>query len=79
MIEKCRRSSVATVVALSRSAVATTIAAFLDNSGAGDVVAIIDIGGGDEHATVDDNRAPGSAVRISSTRSESRLRLGPEM
>jgi hypothetical protein len=34
------------------------------------VVAIIDIGGGDEHAAVDDNHLPSSALRISSTRSE---------
>lgn len=46
------------------------LAAFLDKSGVGNVVAIIDISGGDERAAVDDNHLPSSALRISSTRSE---------
>ena len=46
------------------------LAALLDKSGAGTVVAIIDVDSGDEHAAADDNHLSSSALRISSTRSE---------
>jgi len=39
-------------------------------SGAGFVVIVINVGGGDEHTGIDNDHAPNSALRISSTRTD---------